>query len=199
MAINVKEMNNITLKTTDKLAKDFDRRFSHRDMNIHYTPFLNNLKGRNILDIGCGTGRDTNYFSKLKYTVMGIDVSEEMLKIARQREGTYINMNMKDIRFDYKFDGIWCCASLYHLTRKEAMYVLNDIYNILKPKGILFLAIKEGEGERYISGPMFKGLKKYYSFYSINEILNLLKGFKLIQLTREEKENKVWLNILVRK
>ena len=193
-------MDKETLNTTNKLAIGFDIRFNNEDMSIHYKNFLMNLKGNSILDVGCGTGRDTVYFTDLNYDCIGIDISENMLDIARKRKGIYINMDMADVlKFNYKFDGIWCCASLYPLPKKKAVNVLNKFYEILKDNGILFLAVKEGKGERYIKRDIFNGMRKFYSFYKLTELLQLLNKFEVISIIREKKDNQVWLNLVLRK
>ena len=193
-------MDKETIETTNKLAIDFDNRFFNRDMRIHYRNFLININGNGILDVGCGTGRDVVYFTDLKYDCVGIDISEGMLSIARKRKGVYLNVDMENIsHFNYKFDGIWCCASLYHLPKKRVMDVLNKFYKVLNKNGILFLAVKEGKGEGYIKRDIFEGRRKFYSFYTLTELLILLNKFEVIYILREKKDNQIWLNLVVRK
>jgi len=46
--------------------------------------FIRNLNGTKILDVGCGPGRDAKFFSDLDYKVIGIDLSEKLLEIAKK-------------------------------------------------------------------------------------------------------------------
>jgi len=42
------------------------------------------VKGTNALDFGCGTGRSTRFLQKLGFNAVGVDISEDMLKKARE-------------------------------------------------------------------------------------------------------------------
>jgi SAM-dependent methyltransferase len=66
--------------------------------NTYYLAFRNlpeiiseHVKGHHAIDFGCGTGRSTRFLSKLGFTVTGIDISYDMLKIARKldQKGNY--------------------------------------------------------------------------------------------------------------
>jgi SAM-dependent methyltransferase len=52
---------------------------------------LENVKGREALDFGCGTGRSTRFLKKIGFSVVGVDISEDMIRKAREldSEGDY--------------------------------------------------------------------------------------------------------------
>lgn len=58
-----------------------------------------------ILDLGCGTGRHTSFLQKMDYKVTGIDLSTQMLEVARRRspDSTFIKMNFIYPEFDNNF------------------------------------------------------------------------------------------------
>ncbi len=75
-----------TIKTYNDYAKEY--------YNIHNNPeeiksmlefFIKNLKGKKILDAGCGPGRDSKYFTQKGFQSVGIDLSEKLLEIAKKR------------------------------------------------------------------------------------------------------------------
>ena len=96
-----------------------------QDMSEIRTEFLNLLEeGDTILDLGCGSGRDSLIFYELGYDVTAMDASEEMCKLAEIHTGLEVlHMTFEEMDFDSVFDGIWACASLLHVPEKE----LSDI------------------------------------------------------------------------
>jgi len=76
---------------------------------------LNCPNSKSLLDIGCGTGKHANLLQQLGYNIDGIDLSETMLEIAKNKFGEKINFYNADIRkFDLnnKYDTI---ISLFHV------------------------------------------------------------------------------------
>lgn len=78
-----------------------------------------------ILDFGCGSGRDTKYFLKKGYQVDATDGSEELCKIASAYTGISVRqMLFEELDAIKKYDGIWACLSILHLSKKTLMDVL---------------------------------------------------------------------------
>lgn len=111
------------------------------------TENLPNLKGKTILDIGCGTGILSCYWAdEVGPTgkVIAIDISGEQLDIARKNAAErglnnieFIEMNVQDINTLYdKFDLIYCRFVLMHL--KDQEMILRKLYDQIKPDGYLF-------------------------------------------------------------
>ena len=92
----------------DENGEEFFKSTVNADMTSHYAEFLKLIaKNGCILDIGCGSGRDTKYFKSLNYNVIAIDGSEKMCELAS--EYAHINvrhMQFQDIEFKNCFDGI---------------------------------------------------------------------------------------------
>jgi len=107
--------------------------------------------GAKVLDLGCGAGDHTAYFQDRGLEVMGIDLSEEMVRLARER-GVYAEvMDIEDLKFeDNSFDGIWAVTSLLHIERERIPGVVKKLSGILKPEGILYTCVKEGVGEEFV-------------------------------------------------
>ncbi len=111
---------------------------------------MNNQKKVLILDAGCGVGRHYKYFSK-KYSVIGLDQSDNMLKYAKIRNpgGNFIKGDMKttSIFKPNQFSHIVCLEdSLYHNSFDDKMNsILENFYIWLKPKGYLCIHIFDRE------------------------------------------------------
>ncbi|MBQ6389035.1 MAG: class I SAM-dependent methyltransferase [Mogibacterium sp.] len=153
-----------------------------------------------IIDMGCGSGRDVMAFSDMGHHVIGLDASEELVKLARER--LEINAVVGDMSYwkaRAPYDGIWCCASLIHLNGVEKKRFFNNLEYNLKPGGIIFISVKDGietgidaEG-RYQSNCPEEELRAYLEGAGC-EILEIL--------TTEDalgRERFKWLNVFARK
>lgn len=123
------------------------------------------LKGK-ILDLGCGSGRAIKYFIKKGFDVVGIDFSEEMLKLAKEQTPTadLRNMDMRKLDFPEEFfDGIWSCFSLVHIPKREIKNVLDGCYRVLKKNGFMCVITSLGEGkEGFQEEWLKKGTKMFF-------------------------------------
>ena len=76
--------------------------------------------GAKILDLGCGSGRDTKYFLQKGYDVVAVDGSIEMVKLSTEFTGKQtLHLTFDEINFNEEFDGVWACASLLHVPRNK--------------------------------------------------------------------------------
>lgn len=104
--------------------------------------------GAYILDFGCGAGRDTKYFLDQGYLVEAIDGSEQLCQIASKHTGIKVRqMLFQELKVNEKYDGIWACASILHLPKKELKEVFKKMLTALKPGGRIYTSFKYGEYE----------------------------------------------------
>jgi ubiquinone/menaquinone biosynthesis C-methylase UbiE len=168
-----------TIKTYDETAKSYtDAHYTRTYWEPQYERFEKQLNaGDKILDVGCGGGRDSLRFMERGYEVTGVDLSPGMLAEAEKRVSNvgFIKMDMVDLKFpDASFDGIWCCASLLHIKRSSAHDVLRGFRRVLKENGVLFISVKEGEGDSVKECK--DGNKLFFTNYSVEELAALMRG-----------------------
>lgn len=151
------------------------------DMEEIRQEFLSMLEeGDTILDLGCGSGRDSEAFYELGYDVTPIDASEEMAKLAEIHTGLEVlQLAYEDMEFEDVFDGIWGSAALIHVPDKEMTGVLERIVDALCQDGVLYLSFREGDFEGFEGG-------LYYNDYTPRQLEHLLKA------TDRLKVKKVW-------
>ncbi|PXW20991.1 class I SAM-dependent methyltransferase [Pantoea sp. JKS000250] len=127
------------------------------DMSALYPPFVNCLPpGARILDAGCGSGRDVKAFSEMGFDVEAFDASVELVELARQLSGKPVaQMRFQDVDMVERYDGIWCCASLLHVSEAELPGVMTKLAMALKHGGVGYLSFKHGRGEREKDGRRF--------------------------------------------
>ncbi len=96
-----------------------------------------------LLDLGCGPGWTSIMMAKLEIMVTGIDISEAMIAIAKERtkkEGLKINFLVSDIEkidFENQFDRVLSYDALHHCPNE--LEVLKNIYKALKPGGLVLI------------------------------------------------------------
>ena len=164
-----------------------------------FLSYLN--EGDSILDLGCGSGRDTKYFLSKGYKVDATDGSEEICKVASD----YTGINVKCLLFNEldeidKYDGIWACASILHLDRDDLIDVFNRIARALKDNGILYTSFKYSEFEGMRNGRYFTD----FTLESFNEFQTNIPEFIIEKkwITRDVRagrEDEKWLNLIMRK
>lgn len=132
-----------------------------------------------VLDVGCAGGRDSKIFADHGFYVTGIDLCEPFLQEARKNvpSGTFIKQDVLDLGFeDGHFNGIWACAVLLHLEKKDLPQVLADFHRILKQDGFLFIGVKQGEGEQSVIDRLSGGNSRFFSFYQQDEIETIVRA-----------------------
>lgn len=101
---------------------------------------LNRIKGLKFLEIGCGTGFVLSCLEKMGFTVTGIDVHLEGLRLARKRtKATLMCGDLKNINHKTKFDTIGLFDVLEHVENQKSF--LKDCHRLLKSGGTLFLTV----------------------------------------------------------
>lgn len=185
----------------NKYATEFVNSTFNVDMERLYQPFLANIcDGGVILDLGCGSGRDSLAFKNKGYKIEAIDYSEELVKQARDLTGIAVSYeSFYDFEKYNKYDGIWACASLLHCERDKLADVVQRISNALKENGILYMSFKYGDQDRERDGRNFTDLNEQQA----EELLHKFEGLDLIRqwttLDQRPERKEKWLNLLVKK
>jgi len=102
---------------------------------------LPNLKGKKILDLGCGNGGMSKYFIEQgASSVLAIDLSENMINEAKEKNSdpkiTYLVLGMEKIsKIDTKFDLVFSSLAFHYI--EDFNKLLKDIHNLLNDDGIL--------------------------------------------------------------
>ena len=125
-----------------------------------YRRFLSLLRNQaQILDAGCGSGRDARAFAKRGYAVTAFDASPALVALAERHVGEPVHcLRFQDVAWQEAFDRIWACASLLHVPAAELPDVMRRMRNALKPRGVLCGSLKSGSGEREQHGRRFADL-----------------------------------------
>ena len=157
--------------------------------------------GGQILDFGCGSGRDTKYFLQRGYTVEATDGSIELCRIASEYTGIQVkHMLFQELDEVEKYDGIWACASILHVPSTELPFVLQKMTKALKADGVIYTSFKYGDFEGERNSRYFTDLTEE----SFDQILGQVEGLTMEEYwitsdVRPGREKEKWLNLMLRR
>jgi len=135
----------------DAIGERYDDVFPHKSGQIIATQWVVDrlAPGARVLDLGCGTGVPTaGMLSETGLEVIGIDVSTEMLALARRNvpTGRFVAMDLLELDSSLgTFDAVVSFFSLLMLRRAEIPPVLRRIRAVLRPGGLVAIGMVEGD------------------------------------------------------
>ncbi len=192
------DLSKNTIDYYNQNADAFIQNTIHADMKEHYDRFVPYLPEQaSILDLGCGSGRDSQFFMKQGYFVTLVDGSIEVCKQTSKLLGVEVRcLLFEDLDYHNKFDGVWACASLLHVNKSDMPRVLQKVSAALKQTGVLYASFKYGDAEE-IKGSRFYN---YYSENTINELFQssdfVCKEYWISCDVRPEHRKEKWLNLI---
>jgi mutator protein MutT len=171
-------------------------------MEDSYQLFLDHLaNGAHILDLGCGSGRDSKAFLEKGFAVTSVDGNAKIAACAEQYLGCPVAViTFQTLNYHNVFDGVWSSASLLHCSRPQLPDVLVRIANALKDNGVAYLSFKWGETDSVDKrGRHFTNLTEH----SLLGLLDEMPDFTLINVWSETKplrdSEQRWVNALVKR
>lgn len=169
----------------NKAAEDYNEK-RDRFGNNKYLGQLNSLLKPNsqILDIGCGAGVPIDeFFVKHGHKVLGIDISEKMIELAKRNvpEGEYKIEDMSQFRpGEYQVDAVVSFYAIFHTPRKTHSELLNTINSFLPPSGYILITMGSSEWEGKEQD--FHGAEMFWSHYDSKKNRELVEnaGFEAL-------------------
>tara|TARA_R110002049_G_scaffold114812_8_gene266167 strand:+ start:9008 stop:9985 length:978 start_codon:yes stop_codon:yes gene_type:complete len=172
------------------------------DVGDLYRPFLDQLTvDAHILELGCGSGRDSKAFMEMGYTVTPVDGNAEVAACAERYLGRPVAVTtFQTLDYHKAFDGVWASASLLHCPRPQLPDVLTRISLALKDGGIAYLSFKWGDADSVDDrGRHFTNLTED----SLTGLIGDLTAFTVIKIWTETKPlrdgEQQWVYALLRK
>jgi SAM-dependent methyltransferase len=173
-----------TLADYGRRAQDFREGTRDHDVSQNIEALLSAIKAAppfDLLDIGCGPGRDLTNFAARGHRAVGLEGCAEFAAMA-QGEGfevwrqNFLALNLPANRFD----GLFANATLFHIPTRELPRVLKQFHATLRPGGVLFSSNPRGDNQegwfngrycvyhdldqwrRFMTGAGFAEVEHYY-------------------------------------
>lgn len=136
------------------------------------------VENKMILDLGCGTGRNSNYLADKGNNVIGIEISKKALEIARARmreSGLDVDYRLGDIGgwyeiADNSIDLILDVTSSNSLDEQSRGIYLKETARVLKNNGYFFVRALCKDGNKNVKNLLKASPGREYDTYIIKEI-----------------------------
>jgi SAM-dependent methyltransferase len=155
MPLTLEELQGIAARTLahyDQCAQAYWEGTRDHDVSQNIGAFLQYIETAppfELLDFGCGPGRDLQAFSALGHRATGVEGSRALAVMARANSGCEV-LEQKFLELSLPaqhFDGVFANAVLFHVPSQELPRVLRDLHSTLKARGVLFASNPRGQGQ----------------------------------------------------
>ena len=193
-----------TLAHYDQRAQDFWEGTRDHDVSQNIDALLQAIESAppfELLDLGCGPGRDLVTFTALGHHATGLEGSPQLAAMARAHSTCEVfeqNLLHLDLPAE-RFDGVFANAVLFHLPGQDLPRELRELHAALKPGGVLFTSNPRGQGQEGWSG------ERYGAFHDWESWREYLVAAGFAELTHYYRpaglphEQQPWLASLWRK
>ncbi|UVJ43881.1 methyltransferase domain-containing protein [Pseudomonas sp. LS1212] len=200
----LKQISATTLAHYNQSAEDFRAGTRDHDVSQNIDALLRHIQGQGpfqILDFGCGPGRDLKTFTRLGHVAIGLDGAQRFAEMAHADSGCevwqqdFLKLDLPDSRFD----GIFANAALFHVPVQELPRVLRQLHATLKPGGVLFSSNPRGENQEGWNG------NRYGAYHDLEHWQQLLTAAGFVELEHYyrpaglPREQQPWLASVWRK
>ena len=200
------------MQFTDTLVKTYEKyvheRVSHSPDEFkvqersEFLKFLKTEGRETLLEIGCGSGQDAQFFQDQGFRVLAVDNTPSMVKLTAEKGVRAQVLDCYDLdQIDERFDAVYTLNCLLHIPKQDIDRVLRLISKSLNDSGLMYLGIWgdqnfEGiwEHDRYEP-------KRFFSFWKVEALLEVLQRFFRLEYYRrlEPHEGRIFNSLIVRK
>ena len=197
---NVRDFYN---KTAQQWADRFYADDEHSSVLVEFMKDLH--RGARVLDLCCGAGYDARRLAEMGASVVGIDLSEESIAIARDRNPSipfYVGNMLEDYSHIGKVDAIICLAGLVHLPVEQLRTAFECMAEVMNVGGEILFMIRDGEGRvDRMSDVVVDGEEYDRSFYAHNlgELQKHSKGLFVFDRVIGDPNESIWVNYVFKK
>lgn len=136
-------LENIIKDQFDELASDFPDEVDPNDFRVNVImDFFGNIRGKKVLDVGCGKGRFSKIMIEKGADVTGVDISEELIRETKKiLGGKFFMGSAMDLQFpDECFDLVYSVEVIEHVPDVEK--AISEMVRVLKKEGKIVLIDK---------------------------------------------------------
>jgi tellurite methyltransferase len=216
------EVENITNKISEK--KYWDQYYKRYSTPFIPSPFAKYVlhhylqENKNLVELGCGNGRDAIHFAKNGMNVIAYDQCDEEIEFLADNYGgtdpEFKVGDMANLPTDKKYDFVYSRFTLHSISSADQSKVLNWISRVLLDHGYFLLEARGKKNELYRKGIQVDNEKDafildnhYRRFLDLQDTCIALKsiGFKIIQAIEDKgfspinEDDETFVRIIARK
>ena len=196
-----------TINSYNNSANDFVKKIgSLSNYNSTYD-FLVDLtkENDNILDLACGPAQISSYIlNKINVNITGVDLSNEMLKIARKNipNGIFIENSIITFNNDLKYELIIIGFGIPYLNIEQIKECIKNSISMLKINERIYISFMDGNKQGF-EETSFGGNNKFYIYYhQKDKIINILENngikiIKIFELNYKEMDGRITKDIIL--
>jgi SAM-dependent methyltransferase len=157
-------------------------------------------KGGAILEAGCGSGRDALAFKNGGYDVTAFDGSVELGRLASEHTGlSVLHKQFAEVDWVDRFDGVWACASLLHVARRNLPDAVTRLARSLRPGGVFYMSFKYGDAERFTHARPFTDMTEPLLTTLIEQCDLSLIEMWTSEDVRPVRKGEIWLSAIAKR
>lgn len=201
---DIERIASLTLAHYERVAEEYWEGTRDHDVSQNIAALLQCIEAPppfELLDFGCGPGRDLKTFKELGHQPTGLEGAARLATMARSYSGCEVlNQNFLELSLPGgHFDGVFANAALFHVPSQALPRVLRELHATLKPGGVLFSSNPRGDGREGWSGD------RYGTFHDLQAWRNYMSAAGFLELTHYYRpaglplEQQPWLASVWRK
>ena len=200
------------MQFTDALVKTYEKyaheRASHSpdafkvQERTTFLKFLNAEERETLLEIGCGHGRDAQFFQRHRLRVLAVDNTPMMVKLTAEKGIAAQVLDCYDLDdINETFDAVYTLNCLLHIPKQDMDQVLRLIARRLNENGLMYLGLWGDEDFEGIWEQDRYEPKRFFSFWKAEALLSVLQQWFRLEYYRrlEPYEGRVFNSLIVRK
>ena len=201
-----------TMQFTDALVKTYEKyaheRASHSPDEFkvqersEFLKFLKNEERKTLLEIGCGHGRDAQFFQSQGLQVFAVDNTPTMVELTMEKGIRARVLDCYDLdEIDETFDAVYTLNCLLHIPKRDFDRVLRLISGRLNEDGLMYLGLWGDENFEGIWEKDRYEPKRFFSFWRTEILLEVLQRFFRLEYYRrlEPHAGRIFNSLIVRK
>ncbi len=200
------------MRFTDTLIESYEKHAYQREASItaefkerERSEFLKLLKverRKRLLEIGCGPGRDAQFFQSQGVQVLAVDNAPTMVKLTAEKGVTAQVLDCYDLdQIDETFDAVYTLNCLLHIPKKDIGHIFSRIATRLNRNGLMYLGLWGGENFEGILEQDTYEPKRFFSFWEVETLLEVVQQLFRLEYYRRlnPREGVTFNSIIVRK
>lgn len=175
----------------DQVARKYEARFlgelQEKARDRHLLEAFAASVGDVVVDVGCGPGHISAFVRQHGRTVIGVDLSFEMARLAIGRLDSSMVAHMCSLPLSGgQVGGLLAFFSLIHLPRAELGAALAECHRVLRPGGRILFTVHEGSGEVHVDNFLDEHVPFAATLFELEELVGACHSAGL-QITNVER------------